>query len=92
MRVVGRPDSLWHQTTIPSHTLVGLTASAGPGSPGEARGVPPNLILYLATPVLDMCGHGFGILMAPLAVAEIVLAAWLIARGLDFSALRETTA
>ena len=49
-------------------------------------------VLYLATPLLDMFGHGFGILMAPLAVAEIVLAVWLIARGLNFSALSETTA
>jgi hypothetical protein len=40
-------------------------------------------VLYLATPLLAMFGHGFGILMAPLAVVEIVLAVWLIARGLD---------
>jgi len=40
-------------------------------------------VLYLAAPLLDMSGHGFGILMAPLAVAEIVLAVWLIAKGLD---------
>jgi hypothetical protein len=40
-------------------------------------------ILYLAVPLLDMFGHGFGVLMAPLAVAEIVLAVWLIARGLN---------
>jgi hypothetical protein len=39
--------------------------------------------LYLASPLLDMFGHGFGILMAPLAVAEIVLAVWLIAKGLN---------
>jgi len=43
-------------------------------------------VLYLATPLLDMFGHGFGILMAPLAVAEIVLAVWLIARGFDSTA------
>ena len=49
-------------------------------------------ILYLATPLLDMFGHGFGILMLPLAVAEIVLAVWLIARGLNFSALKATPA
>jgi hypothetical protein len=41
-------------------------------------------VLYLASPLVDMFGHGFGILMAPLAVAEIVLAVWLIARGLNF--------
>jgi hypothetical protein len=38
-------------------------------------------VLYLASPLLDMFGHGFGLLMAPLAVAEIVLAIWLIVRG-----------
>ena len=40
-------------------------------------------VLYLAAPLLDMTGHGFGLLMAPLAVAELVLAAWLIFSGLD---------
>ena len=49
-------------------------------------------VLYLASPLLDMFGHGFGILMAPLAVAEIVLAVWLIVKGLDFSALKGTSA
>jgi hypothetical protein len=39
--------------------------------------------LYLATPLLDMFGHGFGVLMVPLAVAEIVLAVWLIVKGLN---------
>ena len=39
-------------------------------------------VLYLASPLLAMFGHGFGLLMAPLAVAEVVLAAWLIAKGL----------
>jgi hypothetical protein len=38
--------------------------------------------LYLAAPLLDMFGHGLGLLMAPLAVAEIVLAVWLIVKGL----------
>ena len=40
-------------------------------------------VLYLASPLLAMFGHGFGLLMAPLAVAELVLAVWLIVRGLD---------
>ena len=40
-------------------------------------------VLYVAAPLLDMLGHGFGILQVPLAVAEIVLAVWLIARGLN---------
>ena len=38
--------------------------------------------LYLAAPLVDMFGHGFGVLMAPLALAEIVLAVWLIVKGL----------
>jgi len=49
-------------------------------------------VLYLATPLLDMFGHGFGILQAPLAVAEIVLAVWLIARGLNSPAPKGTPA
>jgi hypothetical protein len=40
-------------------------------------------VLYLATPLLGMFGQGFGFLMAPLAVAEIVLAVWLIVKGLN---------
>jgi hypothetical protein len=44
-------------------------------------------VLYLASPLLDMFGHGFGLLMAPLAAAEIVLAVWLIAKGFNWSAL-----
>ena len=40
-------------------------------------------VLYLAAPLLDMFGHGFGVLMAPLAVAELVLAVWLIVKGLN---------
>ena len=44
-------------------------------------------VLYLASPLLEMFGHGLGVLMAPLAVAEIVLAVWLIARGLNSAAL-----
>jgi len=46
--------------------------------------------LYLAAPLLEMFGHGFGILMAPLAVAEIVLAVWLIAKGLNSPAPKGT--
>ena len=44
-------------------------------------------VLYLAAPRLDMFGHGFGLLMAPLAAAEIVLAVWLIVKGFNRSAL-----
>jgi hypothetical protein len=39
--------------------------------------------LYLAWPLSEMFGHGLGLLMAPLAVAELVLAVWLIIKGLD---------
>jgi hypothetical protein len=49
-------------------------------------------VLYLASPLLDMLGHGFGLLMAPLAVAEIVLAVWLIAKGLNAPASEGTPA
>jgi len=49
-------------------------------------------VLYLAAPLLDMFGHGFGILQAPLAVAEIVLAVWLIAKGLNSPAPQGTPA
>ena len=49
-------------------------------------------VLYLAAPLLDMFGYSLGVLMAPLAVAEIVLAVWLIARGLDSPAPKGTPA
>jgi hypothetical protein len=49
-------------------------------------------VLYLAAPLLDMLGHGFGIVQAPLAAAEIVLAVWLIARGLNSPAPQGTPA
>ncbi len=41
--------------------------------------------LFLAAPVLDLFGSPLGALMAPLAVQELVLAVWLIAKGLDSS-------
>ena len=44
-------------------------------------------VLYLAWPLLALFGHGFGILMLPLAVAEIVLAVWLIVKGFSARAL-----
>lgn len=39
--------------------------------------------LYLAAPLFDLFGSSFGALMAPLALQELVLAVWLIVRGLD---------
>ena len=49
-------------------------------------------VLYLAWPLLALFGHGFGLLMLPLAVAEIVLAVWLIAKGLNSPAPKGTSA
>jgi hypothetical protein len=49
-------------------------------------------VLYLAWPLLALFGHGFGLLMAPLAVAELVLAVWLIAKGLNSPAPEGTLA
>jgi Domain of unknown function (DUF4386) len=41
--------------------------------------------LYLAAPLLDLFGSPFGVLMAPLALQELVLAVFLIVRGFDTS-------
>ena len=43
-------------------------------------------ILYLAVPLLGMFHTELGILMAPLALQEIVLAVWLIVKGFESSA------
>jgi hypothetical protein len=44
-------------------------------------------ILYLAAPLLFMFGSELGILMAPLAVQEMVFAVWLIVKGFNPSAI-----
>jgi hypothetical protein len=49
-------------------------------------------VLYLAWPLLAMFGHEAGLLMAPLAVGEIVAAVWLIVKGLDRKALAKLPA
>jgi hypothetical protein len=48
--------------------------------------------LYLADPLLDVFNFSAGILMAPLAVQELVLAVWLIAKGFDTTASQASPA
>jgi hypothetical protein len=39
--------------------------------------------LYIVAPLASMLGGSLGVLMAPLAVQEMVMAAWLIAKGFE---------
>jgi uncharacterized protein DUF4386 len=43
--------------------------------------------LYIVPPIGNMFGLSIGVLMAPLAVQEMVLAVWLIAKGFDSTAI-----
>ncbi|MCJ7568838.1 MAG: DUF4386 domain-containing protein [Anaerolineales bacterium] len=49
-------------------------------------------ILYLAVPLLGLLGAELGILQAPLALQEMVLAVWLIVKGFDSSAITSLSA
>ena len=44
-------------------------------------------LLYLSVPLLGIFGSALDILMAPLAIQEMVLAVWLITKGFNSSAI-----